>query len=176
MKEILFHDLTIKMERRQVKNLNLYVKPPEGEILVTIPVRMPEKRVMEFLEMKLEWIRNAREKVISRQMEEITAAEKTELLRKILMYAQKWEPVLGVQAAKWQLRKMKTRWGSCSVESGNIRINIYLAKKPEECLEYVVLHELCHLLEANHGPGFHQLLDKYMPDWRERKQILEHRE
>lgn len=179
MEQILFHGMEIQLERRKVKNLNVYVKPPEGQVLVTIPMRMPQKRVMEFLETKLEWIEIAREKVRERNRgrasvpQEFSEEEKVELKKKILEYAAKWEPLLHVHATRWQVRLMKTRWGSCSVESGNMRINLALTAKPEECLEYVVLHELCHLREPNHGAGFHALLDQHMPDWRERKRKLE---
>jgi len=181
MKELLFHGMMVHMERRKVKNLNVYVKPPDGQILVTIPMRMPEKRVMEFLEAKLDWIEKAREKVRERNramkpMEPAFSNEDAkELKRRVLAYAAKWEPQLKVHATMWQVRLMKTRWGSCSVESGHMRINLALAAKPEECLEYVVLHELCHLREPNHGAGFHALLDQYMPDWRERKRKLENK-
>ncbi|MFR6467952.1 MAG: SprT-like domain-containing protein [Lachnospiraceae bacterium] len=67
---------------------------------------------------------------------------------------------------------MKTRWGSCTVQTGKIRLNFSLARKPEACLEYVLVHELCHLLEPSHNARFHGLMDKFLPDWRERKLLL----
>ena len=62
---------------------------------------------------------------------------------------------------------MKTRWGSCTVETGKIRLNARLARKPETCVEYVLVHELCHLLEPSHNARFHRLMDGFLPDWQE---------
>ena len=78
---------------------------------------------------------------------------------------QKWEPVMGVKVAKVFVQQMKTRWGSCNTTARNIRINSELAKKPRECLEYVVVHELAHLLEASHDRKFIAVMDHFMPRW-----------
>jgi predicted metal-dependent hydrolase len=78
----------------------------------------------------------------------------------------KWEPVLGVNADSIMVRRMRTRWGSCTSASRTIRLNTELAKKPRECLEYVLVHELIHLLEPSHNATFTGLMDKYMPQWR----------
>jgi hypothetical protein len=67
---------------------------------------------------------------------------------------------------------MKTKWGSCNIESGNIRLNLDLAKKPLPCLEYIILHELLHFKERQHNDRFKALLDIYMPDWRSRRDLL----
>ena len=77
-----------------------------------------------------------------------------------------------VKAKKLDYRKMKSRWGSCQPSTGRICINIVLALYPPECLEYVVVHELCHLLVPGHGPQFRELMDRVMPDWRTRKAKL----
>jgi predicted metal-dependent hydrolase len=78
----------------------------------------------------------------------------------------KWQARMGVKAASVTIRKMKTRWGSCSIGARTIRLNLELAKRPPECLEYVLVHELAHLLEASHGSKFIALMDKYLPQWR----------
>lgn len=78
----------------------------------------------------------------------------------------KWEKKLGVSLDKFTVRKMKTKWGSCTPGSRSIRINLELAKKPPECLEYVVVHELVHLLEPTHNARFIALMDKFLPKWR----------
>lgn len=70
------------------------------------------------------------------------------------------------------LRSMKSRWGSCAPAKGRITLNLRLMKKPFPCIEYVAAHELCHLLVAGHGPDFYRLLDRALPDWRRRKQLL----
>lgn len=78
----------------------------------------------------------------------------------------KWEMVLGVSVNHIIVRRMKTRWGSCTSSRQTIRLNTELAKKPPECLEYVIVHEMVHLLEPTHNSTFIGLMDKFMPQWR----------
>jgi predicted metal-dependent hydrolase len=78
----------------------------------------------------------------------------------------RWEPVLGVQAAEWGVRTMRTRWGSCNIRARRIWLSLELARKPVECLEYVVVHELTHLLERRHNQRFYGYMDRFLPTWR----------
>ena len=78
----------------------------------------------------------------------------------------KWQPVIGVAAAAWGIRKMKTKWGSCNPAARRIWLNLELAKKPPECLEYIVVHELVHLLERRHGARFAAFMNQSLPHWR----------
>jgi predicted metal-dependent hydrolase len=78
----------------------------------------------------------------------------------------KWERLMSVTVTNFTVRKMKTKWGSCTPSLGTIRFNLELAKKPVECLEYVVVHELVHLLEPSHNKRFIALMDSFMPNWR----------
>ena len=75
----------------------------------------------------------------------------------------KWEPVMGVKVGRVFVQRMKTRWGSCNPESRSIRLNTDLAKKPPECLEYIMVHEMAHLLEPTHNPRFRSLMNLFMP-------------
>ncbi len=84
----------------------------------------------------------------------------------------KWEPVIGVTVADWGIKKMKTRWGSCNVRARRIWVNLELAKKPPECLEYIVVHEMVHLLERRHNGRFKALMDRWMPQWRMHREEL----
>ena len=84
----------------------------------------------------------------------------------------KWEKALGVKAGKVFVQKMKTKWGSCSPGAGNVRLNTDLAKKPLQCLEYIVAHELTHLLERHHNDRFTALMDAHMPQWRQYREVL----
>jgi hypothetical protein len=77
----------------------------------------------------------------------------------------KWEPILGIQASRLGVRRMKTKWGSCNPASRSLLLNQELAKKPPEFLEYIVVHELMHLLEPTHSARFVALMDQYMPKW-----------
>lgn len=83
-----------------------------------------------------------------------------------------WEPRLEVSVRGLHLQQMKTKWGSCNAAARTIRLNTELAKKPSECLEYLVLHEMLHLLEPTHNARFVALMTQFMPDWRHRKQTL----
>lgn len=78
---------------------------------------------------------------------------------------EKWEPLLGVDVAEWGVKRMKTRWGSCNVEARRIWLNLELIKKPPHCLEYIVVHEMVHLLERHHTDRFKELMDHFMPQW-----------
>jgi hypothetical protein len=84
----------------------------------------------------------------------------------------KWEGRLNVEIGKCFVQKMKTKWGSCNTGSGNIRLNLELAKKPIECLEYVLLHEMVHLLEPNHNQRFQEFMNRFMPQWRHYRDAL----
>lgn len=83
-----------------------------------------------------------------------------------------WQAKLGVTLSDWGIRKMKTKWGSCNIHAKRIWLNLELAKKPPECLEYIVVHELVHLLERRHNQRFISLMDQFLPNWRERQQLL----
>lgn len=84
----------------------------------------------------------------------------------------KWEPILGVRLNRFFVQRMKTKWGSCSPTARNIRLNTDLAKKPRECLEYIVVHELVHLLEPTHNTRFVAMMDQFLPQWRFRREQL----
>ena len=94
------------------------------------------------------------------------------LKEKIELYLPKWEQISGLYCDSWQTKYMTTRWGTCNTATKKIWFNLQLAKKPVECLEYVMLHELAHLKVRNHGKDFVAILDKYMPYWRETRKLL----
>ena len=83
-----------------------------------------------------------------------------------------WEPLVGRQVSDWGIKKMKTKWGSCNISQRRIWLNLELAKKPIECLEYVLVHELVHLLERHHSDRFKTYMDKYLPQWQRCRDIL----
>jgi predicted metal-dependent hydrolase len=84
----------------------------------------------------------------------------------------RWEKVIDRQVPRWSIRRMKTKWGSCNRESGHIWFNVELAKKHPDCLEYIVVHEMTHLLERSHGEQFTKLMDRHLPNWRARREQL----
>lgn len=85
---------------------------------------------------------------------------------------QKWESKLGVKVVAYFLQRMKTKWGSCNHKAGHIRLNTELVKKPKDLVEYVVVHEMLHLVEPTHSDQFTALLSKYYPTWREARAEL----
>jgi len=97
---------------------------------------------------------------------------RAQLRRVIPDVLSRWEPKIGVSVPKWTIRRMKTKWGSCNRETGHIWFNVELAKKHPDCLEYLAVHEMTHLLERGHGERFSKLMDKHMPDWKERRDRL----
>lgn len=83
-----------------------------------------------------------------------------------------WQSAIGKQVADWGIKRMKTKWGSCNITQRRIWLNLELAKKPIECLEYVLVHELVHLLERHHNDRFKAHMDKYLPQWQHCRDIL----
>ena len=78
----------------------------------------------------------------------------------------KWQSIIGVDVKDWGIKLMKTKWGTCNAEAGRIWLNLELVKKPAHCLEYIVVHEMVHLLERNHNERFMAYMDEYLPQWR----------
>jgi hypothetical protein len=79
---------------------------------------------------------------------------------------EKWQTILGVEVAAWGIKKMKTKWGSCNMKARRIWVNLELAKKPVQCLEYIVVHEIVHLIERHHDDRFISIMDQHLPQWR----------
>ena len=90
-----------------------------------------------------------------------------ELKRRIPVLINKWEPVMNVTVKEWNVKKMKTRWGTCNTKAGRIWISLHLAKKHPEFLEYIVVHEMTHLLERKHTKRFYRLMDTFLRGWRQ---------
>jgi hypothetical protein len=88
------------------------------------------------------------------------------------MLIRKWEAKLGVQVKRYFLQRMKTKWGGCNRRAGHIRLNTELVKKPKDLLEYIIVHEMVHLLEPTHSARFTEILDRHYPTWREARAEL----
>lgn len=95
-----------------------------------------------------------------------------QLKERIPLLIAKWEDIIGVQVYEWGVKNMKTRWGTCNTGAKRIWLNLQLAKKKPECLEYVVVHEMTHLLEKKHNQRFYGFMDKFLPEWRNIKDEL----
>ena len=171
------------VEKPRLRNMNLRVSAPDGRIEVSVPRSLfgfaADEEITGFVRKKRKWIERRRRQIASSPMAQAENAtpEQVKQWREVVeacvpALVAAWEPILGVHAGKLAYRNMKSRWGSCQPSTGRICINVRLALYPPECLEYVVVHELCHLLVAGHGPEFHKLMTGVMPDWKQRRAKL----
>jgi predicted metal-dependent hydrolase len=111
---------------------------------------------------------------ITRRGKIVTEWYRKQLKHSVPPLIRKWEKVMGVEVAEWGVKKMRTRWGSCNSRARRIWLNLELAKKPSECLEYVVVHEMVHLLERGHGRRFKELMSQFLPQWRSIRRKLKY--
>ena len=172
---------TIEVTRKRIKNMYLRVKDTDGTLSVSAPYGMSDTEIRKFVESKSDWIeRTMQEMLVARQLKEqepvlapfMERELRLELKRQLQRLIDKWEPVMGVKSAGFTIKKMKTRWGSCNVKSHHLNFNLLLAKVPPECAEYVVVHELTHLLEPSHNARFWSLMEHYLPESKKlRKQL-----
>ncbi len=96
----------------------------------------------------------------------LTAWYRRRLKEEIVPLIAKWEAIIGVKVAEWGVKQMKTRWGTCTIEAQRIWLNLELVKKPVQCLEYIIVHELVHLLERHHNEQFIAYMNRFMPLWK----------
>ena len=109
---------------------------------------------------------------IEKRHEVMTEWYRAELKKLIPLIIEKYEKKLGVSCSEWGVKHMKTKWGTCNIEKKRIWLNLELAKKPIICLEYIILHELIHLIERHHNDNFLAYMDKYMPHWKFHREEL----
>lgn len=212
--------IEIKVNKKQIKNIYIRIKPPAGDVVISAPLHMRDEDIYSFALSKLEWIRACRQKYEGFKEPQLLTGEpvclwgrpytivlregrsrteisgenifvyglrdagleerqravnefyRLQLMQKISELAPLWEQRTGLAAAQWSIRSMKTRWGSCSPATGRISLALGLARKPVCCLEYVIVHELAHLLVPNHGADFKKLMDRFYPDWKQVKKVL----
>lgn len=109
---------------------------------------------------------------VEKRHEIINEWYRVELKKQIPPIIEKWEKLLNISVNDWQVKQMKTKWGTCNIEKKRIWINLELAKKPEQCLEYIIVHEMIHLLERHHNDRFLYFMDTFLPNWRQLKDEL----
>lgn len=221
-------EIDVAVVRKKIKHLHLYVKPPNGDVVVSAPIETTDENVRLFVEESMGWVVRKRREVseqprlperqwvsgetvfvwgeryflsvirsLSRQyavrfsgnrmeleVPPLSTAKSREafmsdwyraqLVPEALRVADRWGEVTGLKAKEVVVQKMTRCWGTCLPSKAKIRLNLLLARRSKEALEYVVLHELCHLKYRNHGDAFKALVTKYMPNWREvRKRMNE---
>ena len=170
------------LERKQVKNINLRVRP-DGIVKVSASPRVDESQIDDFVLSKAEFILKALERfkfaeTTERQFQEELVKAKSgqeSLLADPAIFTEILDEVYpafipyGIARPKLRIRTMKSCWGSCLVNKGIITLNRKLLMKHRECIEYVVVHELCHFIHPNHSKEFYKFMEQFMPDWKERK-------
>ena len=218
-------ELSIRLTKKDVRNVHLSVYPPDGRVTLTAPSTTRVDVARAYAISKLPWIREQQQKLrnqaretprefiereshllwgrrhlmtvayregrpaVSLDHRRITLTVRSgtnrakrqqiihewhrSLLHSVVpQFICKWEPKLKVSVSAYFLQRMKTKWGSCNHRAGHIRLNTELVKKPKDLLEYVVVHEMAHLLEATHSPRFVAFLDINYPSWREARAEL----
>lgn len=218
-------ELSIRVTKKDVKNVHLSVHPPDGRVTLVAPTATRLDVARAYAISKLGWIREQQRKLndqaretprlfIERESHYLwgrrylltvvyqdaktcvmidhrritlrvrpasTPEKRAEVIHnwhKSILHnvvpslISKWEPKLGVKVAAYFLQRMKTKWGSCNHKSGHIRLNTELVKKPKDLLEYVIVHEMVHLLEPTHSERFMEILGKHYPTWREARAEL----
>lgn len=170
-------EIVYELERKRVKNLNLRVRR-DGSVHVSANTRVSLGAIDGFVAGNGALIRRAQER-FARQTARVEALEPVPPEACLALFTQAVEGQLplvapyGVKMPQVKLREMKSRWGSCAWKKGTITLNTRLYHAPRACLDYVVLHELCHFVYPNHGPQFHALMAGLMPDYKARKRALE---
>ena len=173
-------EIRISVIRSARKSLGLEVRDA-NTVLARIPTRVSDRELKAFVENHRSWILEKTEVMAEREEKrKSTPAPPPELLSKtdrmkiqlkIGKRVRHYCEAMGVTVGYVTVKNQKTRWGSCSAK-GNVNFNYQLAFLPDELLDYVVIHELVHLLEKNHTHRFHALVEEYCPTWREAKKLL----
>lgn len=151
-----------------------------GDVRVSAPVGLSRKEVERFIDEHRDWIAGARERVLDNQRRRAafynqlplrTKAEAAEALQRLRALVEpmveRYSREMGVKPQGISYKAMISRWGVCNVKARSICFSAYLLLLPEWCVEHVVVHELCHLLEPSHNARFHALMDRYFPRWKE---------
>ena len=165
--------------RSRRKTLSMQVKG-DGQVEIRAPLRTSDAEIRRFLETHRRWLEKHLQKAQALQqakagVRKLTAAETAELKKKAKRILPErvayWAPLIGVRPGRIAVRCQKTRWGSCSTK-GNLNFNCLLMLAPEGVIDYIVVHELCHLKHMNHSKRFYAEIEKVLPDYRQHQQGL----
>lgn len=171
--------MAIQLTYRRTSRLSMRIVK-NGDVHVSAPFGMSKKKVEEFVNQHREWIIASKSKTLERQQRRAaffnqlplgTKAEKDDAMKRVKALVEpmieRHAKVMGVSPSSVYYKPMISRWGMCKVKDHSICFSTYLLLLPTWCVEHVVVHELCHLIEPSHNARFHALMDQYFPKWRE---------
>ncbi len=172
MYEIEYNNKKIEYTLIRSKIKNMYIQIKNEQVIVKAPIKLNEKYIDEFVNKKSKWIYENLERSRKTSKTENIEPQDIDRLSKIVKdCVEKYSKILEVKPQKVRIKDIKYAWGSCS-SNRNISINMHLAKKTQEVIEYVVLHEMCHLIHMNHSKQFWNLVERNMPKYKEYKKKL----
>jgi len=162
--------------RKRIKTLRLTVRAPHGEVVVSAPPHVRESAITAFVADKAAWIAKHQERIATRPPP-LKPGPEAEALREQLKNAApplvaRWAAAMGLQTPDITVRRMTSRWGTCNTQTKRITLNLELARRDPALLEYVIVHELAHLIERRHNALFYAVMDAHLPDWRLRRRVL----
>ena len=175
--------MAIEVTYRRTRRLSMRIAK-NGDVHVSAPFLMPKAEVVRFIEEHHDWITEARKKTFERQarraafyqqlplqtrMQSDEARQRLQTL--IVPMVERHAKEMGVKPSAVNYKIMISRWGMCNIKDKSICFSVYLLLLPEWCVEHVVVHELCHLLEPSHNARFHALMDYYFPRWKEARKV-----
>lgn len=166
--ELKIEDIVFYVAHSRCRTMHINVKP-DGKVYAVCPKYISDREFIEFLTSKIEWVKKSKEKVSEMHKDRPDRMTLKELKEKIIFYVSKYQPLMQVSIKRISFRKMKTMWGSCTKTKRTIRFSTMLIKCNDEFIEYVVVHEMAHLIEANHSKRFWNIVGMYIPDYKIRK-------
>jgi len=171
--------MNITITYRRTRRLSMRVVS-NGDLHVSAPYFTPKRVIDRFVQDNEAWVRKALQHQLDRNVQRAAFYDQLPLETKeqvqeavgrlhdiVKPMLLKYSDLMGVKPTKITYKPTISRWGSCHKKTGVICFSIYLLLLPDWCIEHVVVHELAHLIEANHGPKFHALMDRYFPRWKE---------
>ena len=164
------------LTRKRMKHIRMTVRAGTGEVRVSAPLRTPRRVIDAWVESKADWIAAQQARAVAGPVP-LAPGPEADALRRALRpvvaeLIERWVPRMGVVTPTWRVRIMRSRWGSCNKQKASLNFSLELAHRDHRLVEYVVVHELAHLIEANHGPGFYAVMDAHLPDWKARRAEL----
>lgn len=186
-KQVFWNHYILKITKKKVKRINLRIKPDEPNIIhISIPYQISYASALQFLEQPRiqKWLNDYQKRLSKQPINQVDWYEEHSLKQSLYRQRleellpeifEKWQSCIGVKANRVSIRDTRSQWGSCNVKSKNISISVWLGAYPKECIEYVVVHELVHLLEKGHNAKFYAYLSAYYPNWKEYRNQLKSR-